>query len=167
MCRRAVARAGAGSANRTRNADVYSAVRRNRRWRKWRNEPRHQDATAPAVGGTGLRKQGDFEQFVERAFEAVPAHLRDVMSNVQIVIEDEPPPDENLLGLYEGVPLTGRDRGYVLVPPDKITIYRGPLERHFGTDPLQLEAEVRRVVFHEIAHHFGISDERLIEIDRY
>jgi predicted Zn-dependent protease with MMP-like domain len=53
------------------------------------------------------------------------------------------------------------------VLPDKITIYRGPLERLYGRDPERLRGEVRRVVLHEIAHHFGISDERLVEIDRY
>ena len=51
--------------------------------------------------------------------------------------------------------------------PDLITIYRGPLERHYGYDPAVLRAQVRRTVLHEIAHHFGISDERLVEIDRY
>jgi predicted Zn-dependent protease with MMP-like domain len=53
------------------------------------------------------------------------------------------------------------------VAPDKISIYRGPLERHYGTDPVVLRSEIRRVVLHEIAHHFGISDERLRELDRY
>jgi predicted Zn-dependent protease with MMP-like domain len=109
----------------------------------------------------------DFEQLVERALAALPADLRGVMSNVQIVVEDEPPPGQRLLGLYEGVPLTRRNQGYVLVPPDKITIFRGPLERLSAGDSARLEAEVKRVVFHEIAHHFGISDQRLIDIDRY
>jgi predicted Zn-dependent protease with MMP-like domain len=53
------------------------------------------------------------------------------------------------------------------VPPDKISIYRGPLERHYGHDPAVLREQIRRVVLHEIAHHFGISDERLRELDRY
>jgi predicted Zn-dependent protease with MMP-like domain len=53
------------------------------------------------------------------------------------------------------------------VPPDKITIYRGPLERLYGADDERLHREIKRVVLHEIAHHFGISDERLVEIDRY
>jgi len=53
------------------------------------------------------------------------------------------------------------------VLPDKISIYRGPLERYYGFDPEALDREIRRVVLHEIAHHFGISDERLVEIDRY
>jgi len=53
------------------------------------------------------------------------------------------------------------------VPPDKITIYRRPLERLYGADPARLRREIRRVVLHEVAHHFGISDERLVEIGRY
>jgi predicted Zn-dependent protease with MMP-like domain len=87
------------------------------------------------------------------------------MSNVGIVVEDEPPAGLPLLGLYQGVPLTVRTSSYAAVPPDKITIYRGPLERLYAGD--ELVRQVRRVVLHEIAHHFGISDERLVELDRY
>jgi predicted Zn-dependent protease with MMP-like domain len=72
-----------------------------------------------------------------------------------------------LLGLYQGVPLTRRTSFYAGVPPDKITIYRGPLERLYGAEPDRLEREIRHVVLHEIAHHFGISDERLRELGRY
>ena len=89
------------------------------------------------------------------------------MSNVEFVIEEEPPLGERLLGLYQGVPLTRRTSWYSGVAPDKITIFRGPIERLYGHDPAELEAEVWRIVLHEIAHHFGISDERLVEIDRY
>jgi len=108
-----------------------------------------------------------FEQLVEDALEALPGDIRAQMSNVAVVVEDEPPPNANLLGLYHGVPLTRRGGGYTGALPDKITIYRGPLERHYGGDPDRLAAQVRRTVWHEIAHHFGISDARLIEIDRY
>ncbi len=107
------------------------------------------------------------EGWVEEALASLPADLRDRMSNVDIVIEDEPPPGQRLLGLYQGVPLTRRTSGYAWTPPDKITIFRGPLERAYGADPERLRREVVRVVLHEIAHHFGISDARLIEIDRY
>jgi len=89
------------------------------------------------------------------------------MDNVAIVIENEPPPGQPLLGLYHGIPLTRRTSGYAGALPDRISIYRGPLERHYGGDAGRLQTEVRRVVLHEIAHHFGISDERLVEIDRY
>jgi predicted Zn-dependent protease with MMP-like domain len=108
-----------------------------------------------------------FERLVAAALDTLPTELRGYMSNVAIVIEDEPPYNAPLLGLYQGVPraLPGNGRGGLL--PDKISIYRGPIERRSAGDPGLLEHEVRRVVLHEVAHHFGISDERLIEIDRY
>jgi predicted Zn-dependent protease with MMP-like domain len=109
----------------------------------------------------------EFAAWAEEAVDSLPDDLRGAMSNVALVIEDEPPPGMPLLGLYQGVPLTRRTSGYGAVPPDKISIYRGPLERLYGRDPERLRREVRRVVLHEIAHHFGISDERLREIDRY
>jgi predicted Zn-dependent protease with MMP-like domain len=109
----------------------------------------------------------DFEQVVRDTFDSVPPELRDRISNVEIAVEDEPPPGQRLLGLYQGIPLTQRTSSYTGTLPDKITIYRGPLERHYGHDPELLVQQIRRVVLHEVAHHFGISDERLIEIDRY
>ncbi|MGB2953762.1 MAG: metallopeptidase family protein [Gaiellaceae bacterium] len=109
----------------------------------------------------------EFQAWAEDALDSLPPELRRAMSNVEIVIEEEPPPGMPLLGLYQGVPLTRRTSAYAGALPDKITIYRGPLERHYGADPDLLHEQVRRVVLHEIAHHFGISDERLIEIDRY
>jgi predicted Zn-dependent protease with MMP-like domain len=72
-----------------------------------------------------------------------------------------------VLGLYQGVPLTRRGINYSGALPDKITIYRGPLERIYGHDANLLAGQIKRVVLHEVAHHFGISDERLVEIDRY
>ncbi|HSC49995.1 MAG TPA: metallopeptidase family protein [Gaiellaceae bacterium] len=108
-----------------------------------------------------------FDEVVQAAIESLPDELRSAMSNVAIVVEDEPPHGEPLLGLYEGIPLTERSSAYAGVRPDKISIYRGPLERLYGDDPELLQEEIRRVVLHEIAHHFGISDERLRELDRY
>jgi predicted Zn-dependent protease with MMP-like domain len=108
-----------------------------------------------------------FEEYVEAAIAALPSELRTEMSNVEIVVEPEPPQGRPLLGLYQGIPLTRRTSGYSGALPDKITIYQGPLERLYGHDADRLRREVRRVVLHEIAHHFGISDERLIELDRY
>jgi predicted Zn-dependent protease with MMP-like domain len=108
-----------------------------------------------------------FEQWVAEAIESLPAELRSAMSNVAIVVEDEPPPGQPLLGLYQGLPLTRRGSSYGAVPPDKITIFRVPLERFYGGDPGRLRLEVRRVVLHEIAHHFGIGDDRLRELGRY
>ena len=109
----------------------------------------------------------DFEQVAQEALDSLPGDLRASMSNVEIVIEDEPPRGMPLLGLYQGVPLTSRGAFYGGVLPDKITIYRRPLERLYGADVERLRREIRRVVLHEIAHHFGISDERLVELDRY
>jgi predicted Zn-dependent protease with MMP-like domain len=108
-----------------------------------------------------------FDDLVSKALDSLPDDISELMSNVAVVVEDEPPPGLPLLGLYSGVPLTRRTSWYGAVPPDKITIYQGPLERHFGHDPELLQRQVRRVVVHEIAHHFGISDERLRELDRY
>jgi predicted Zn-dependent protease with MMP-like domain len=108
-----------------------------------------------------------FDDYIEEALGSLPADLSAEMSNVEILVEDEPPPGQNLLGLYQGVPLTRRSSSYGAVLPDKITIYRGPLVRIYGHDSETLRREVKRVVLHEIAHHFGISDERLVEIDRY
>ena len=109
----------------------------------------------------------DFVEAVRDALESLPEDLRSFMSNVELVVEDEPPPGMSLLGLYQGVPLTRRTSFYAGMPPDKITIYQRPLERLYGTDPDRLEREIRRVVLHEIAHHFGIGDERLRELGRY
>jgi predicted Zn-dependent protease with MMP-like domain len=109
----------------------------------------------------------EFEEYAEDALETLPAGLRAQMSNVEIVIEDEPPAGRPLLGLYQGVPLTRRGSSYSAVLPDKITLFRGPLVRLYGRRPETLRREVRRVLLHEVAHHFGISDERLVELDRY
>jgi predicted Zn-dependent protease with MMP-like domain len=109
----------------------------------------------------------DFERSIQDALDSLPAELRESISNVEIVVEDEPPPGQPLLGLYQGIPLTRRTTAYNGALPDKITVYRGPLERLYGYDPELLDRQIRHVVLHEVAHHFGISDERLIEIDRY
>jgi predicted Zn-dependent protease with MMP-like domain len=109
----------------------------------------------------------DFEQAVRAALELLPPELRSAMSNVDIVIDEDAPPDSNVLGLYQGIPLTRRTSSYGAVLPDKITIYRRPIERVAGLDPERLRSEIQHVVIHEIAHHFGISDARLIELGRY
>ena len=114
-----------------------------------------------------LERYERFEEYARATVESLPPDLRSQMSNVEIVVEDEPPPGQPLLGLYQGVPLTSRTTNYSGVLPDKITLFRGPLERLYGHDEETLRTQVRRVVLHEIAHHFGISDERLVELDRY
>src|SRR5262249_6327233 len=108
----------------------------------------------------------DFDEAVRGALDSLPSDLRDAMSNVEVVVEDEPPAGMPLFGLYQGVPLTRRTSFYAALP-DKISIYRGPLVRSYGGDPRALRRMIKRVVLHEIAHHFGISDERLHELDRY
>jgi predicted Zn-dependent protease with MMP-like domain len=109
----------------------------------------------------------DFERVIQETLDALPPDLREQISNLEILVEDEPPAGQPLLGLYQGVPLTRRTSNYSGALPDKITIYRGPLERIYGHDPDLLSTQIKHVVLHEIAHHFGISDERLVEIDRY
>ena len=109
----------------------------------------------------------DFDETAREALESLPRELSEFMSNVEVVIEEEPPAGMPLLGLYEGIPLTRRGAFYGGALPDKITIFTVPLERLYGADPERLRREIRRVVLHEVAHHFGISDERLVELDRY
>jgi len=106
----------------------------------------------------------DFEEHVQRALESLPPDLRRAMSNVEIVVENENAEDPDLFGLYLGIPLVDRDSGYAGVLPDKIAIYRRPLEDDFGDDPELLEEEIRITVLHEVAHHFGIDEERLDEL---
>ena len=104
-----------------------------------------------------------FEEHVERALASLPQELRRAMSNVEIVVEDENAEDPDLFGLYHGIPLTERGE-YSGVLPDKIAIYRLPLEEEFGDDPAVLEEEIRITVLHEVAHHFGIDEARLDEL---
>jgi predicted Zn-dependent protease with MMP-like domain len=104
-----------------------------------------------------------FDEHVEQALASLPADLKAAMSNVEIVVEDENPEDPDLFGLYFGVPLTER-HDYVGVLPDKIAIYRSPLEEEFGEEPDVLQEEIRITVLHEIAHHFGIDEDRLAEL---
>ena len=110
-----------------------------------------------------------FARLVRRALRDLPAEFGERMRNVEIVVDDEPEPDRvadgrELLGLYEGVPLTERGYGEPYVP-DRISIYRGPIQRMSSSPRRQAEV-VRDTVMHEIAHHFGISDERLHELGR-
>ena len=117
------------------------------------------------------RRREAFEAMIDAAVERLPPPVLDRLNTVAIVAEDEPPPGHVppghvLYGLFQGVPRTAWGADNVAIA-NKITIYRGPLERLYGRDQETLRRQVKRVVLHEIAHHFGISDERLIEIDRY
>ena len=103
-----------------------------------------------------------FEEHVRRALDELPPELAKALENVAVVVEDENPDDPDLLGLYHGIPLT--ERGDVAgMPPDTISIYRVPLEESFP-DPDDLQEEIRITVLHELAHYFGIDEERLEEL---
>ena len=115
-----------------------------------------------------------FEWLVARAVEALPDEFITRLENIDVVVEDYPTHSqlasvglrrgETLLGLYEGVPLTKRGAHYGLVPPDKITIFQKPIEAKCRDDA-KITTEIRGVVQHEIAHHFGIGDARLEQIE--
>jgi predicted Zn-dependent protease with MMP-like domain len=115
----------------------------------------------------------EFEELVAAAIDTLPAEFRSKLENVEVVVEDWPTPDDLegrrlaagvlLLGLYRGVPLTERSVWTANTTPDQITIFQRPVERVSRTRR-QIVDTVRRTVLHEIAHHFGISDERLREL---
>ena len=117
-----------------------------------------------------------FETLVDEALDSIPNELYSVIENVAVTVEDWPNyqqlnavkvgPGRLLLGLYEGIPITGR-HNYGLVAPDKITIFRGPILQVCPRNEDAVRQQVRRTVIHEIAHHFGISDERLVELGAY
>lgn len=117
-----------------------------------------------------------FESLVARAVETLPEELQERLENVDIIVEDYPSHDQLdasnmgknyiLLGLYEGIPLTERSSHYGMVIPDKITIFQKNIESQVGSDDYKIQQEIGKVVRHEIAHHFGISDARLRELER-
>lgn len=103
-----------------------------------------------------------FEDHVRAALDSLPPNLAAALKNVAVVVEDENPADPDLFGLYEGVPLPERgDMAGAL--PDRIAIYRLPLEDEFP-DPAELEEEIRITVLHELGHYFGLDEERLAEL---
>jgi predicted Zn-dependent protease with MMP-like domain len=116
-----------------------------------------------------------FEELVNKAIEGLPSEFAERLDNVAIVVEDTPSraqlhrsnvaPGNTLLGLYEGIPHTRRGNDYGMVLPDKITIFRKPIEAECRSDD-QIVVLVRKVVLHEIAHHFGIDDDRLEELEK-
>jgi predicted Zn-dependent protease with MMP-like domain len=116
-----------------------------------------------------------FEELVRQAVESLPQEFLDSLENVDILVDDFPtaqqmrkskvPSRYMLLGLYEGVPRTRRGNHYGMVLPDKITIFQKPIEARYHTEN-EITGQIERVVKHEIAHHFGIGDERLREMGR-
>lgn len=131
-------------------------------------------ATGRKIEGWSERRH--FERLVVEALEGLPEEFKRRLDNVDVVIEDWPGsqtlrqvglgPGHTLFGLYQGIPLTGRTGGYNLALPDKITLYRGPLEAYSRSDE-ELRDLVAHTVVHEIAHFFGIGDERLRELGVY
>jgi predicted Zn-dependent protease with MMP-like domain len=109
-----------------------------------------------------------FEDLVVEGIDALPDWVHEAMENVSVLIEDGPPPGQpGLLGLYHGVPLSRRGGNYTNVLPDTITLYRASIVAYAGPNEERVRAQVVRTVAHEVAHHFGISDDRLREIDVY
>ena len=105
-----------------------------------------------------------FEALVSAALDEVPTELAELIDNCVVLVEDDPPPgDPDLLGVYDGTPLTERDTGYTMALPDRITIFRNPTLAMCASEA-EVVDEVRITVVQEIAHHFGIDDERLHEL---
>jgi predicted Zn-dependent protease with MMP-like domain len=116
----------------------------------------------------------EFNQYASEAIDSLPAHYLDHLSNVAIVVEDEPSPEQRqklhlvngvtLFGLYEGIPLTNRSGNYSLVLPDKITIFKRPIEASSNSLP-ELKEQLKRTIWHEIAHHYGLGHDRIDELE--
>ena len=109
--------------------------------------------------------EAEFEEAVGDALDSIPQELARAMDNVVVLVAQEPPPDDpDLLGVYDGTPLTERDGWWDAGSlPDRITIFQGPLERMCDTTA-ELREEIAITVVHEVAHHFGIDDEHLHEL---
>jgi predicted Zn-dependent protease with MMP-like domain len=110
-----------------------------------------------------------FIAVVADALDELPGWVHRALDNVEVLVDDEPPDDGDveLLGVYEGIPLTDRGSDYTGVLPDRITLFAGPIVREAGHDRTELKRVISETVTHEIAHHFGIDDDRLEELDRY
>jgi len=105
-----------------------------------------------------------FEALVTAALDEVPPELAALIDNCVVLVEDDPPADDpNLLGVYDGTPLTDRGQGYTMALPDRITIFRNPTLAMCASEE-EVVDEVHITVVHEIAHHFGIDDARLHDL---
>jgi predicted Zn-dependent protease with MMP-like domain len=105
----------------------------------------------------------EFRRHVRTALDLLPPELARALENVAVVVEDEDPEDPDLFGLYHGIPLPERGSGYSGHLPDRISIYQLPLEDEFP-DPEELVDEIRITVLHELAHYFGIDEDRIAEL---
>jgi predicted Zn-dependent protease with MMP-like domain len=126
----------------------------------------------PEVTAAVQVTEDEFEVLVVAALDTLPEDLLELMSNVEVTVDRFPTRSQmqragvrrgTLLGLYEGIPLTLRTSSYSLVVPDKITIFQRPIERMCTTQE-QIVAQVRKTVIHEVAHHFGMGEQRLREL---
>jgi predicted Zn-dependent protease with MMP-like domain len=120
-------------------------------------------------------RRAAFRRLVSEALENLPAEFLEMMNNIEVVVEGLPTPEQEasaggdpeeglLMGLYEGIPLTERTSSYGGVLPDRITLFQENIEA-VCEGPGEIVEEVRKTVLHEIAHHFGIDDDRLLELD--
>ncbi len=142
-----------------------------RRGSQARRHPRRRATLPPAA--VAEPRHEPFEDLVEQALDGLPDWAQRLLDNVAIVIEDEPTPEQlqddgeaggrTLYGLYEGVPATAYGADWAQMP-NKISLFRLPLEEDFA-DPRELRDEVRLTVLHELAHHAGIDDARLAELE--
>ncbi len=117
-----------------------------------------------------------FEQWVDQAVEQLPRELSEKIDNLIVRVQNRPTAEQlqrwnvplgtTLFGFYEGIPLTERTADYGLVPPDVIYIFQKPIQEICSNDD-EIREQVRQTVLHEIAHHFGIDDERLEQLERY
>ena len=118
-----------------------------------------------------------FEQLVAEALDDLPPFFQEKLDNVEVLVQPWPTPHDLrsvglarghlLLGLYHGIPLTERTQGYNMVAPDTVTLYQGPIEQVAGRDHERIREQVRHTVIHDVAHFFGISDDRLRELGAY
>jgi predicted Zn-dependent protease with MMP-like domain len=112
--------------------------------------------------------QERFTDLVADAIDDLPEWVARAMNNVEILVEEEPPAQEpHLLGRYVGIPLIDRDRGYTGVMPDRIVLFAGPIRREARRHGERVRAVITSTLVHEVAHHFGIDDDRLHELDAY
>lgn len=118
-------------------------------------------------------EQAEFEKLVRKGFEQLPNWVRDQIKNVALLVEEEPSEavreqeklggDETLLGYYQGTPLTARDYGSSMTPPDTITLYKKPIEEAALEDGVSVQQVIAETIWHEYAHHFGMDEDEVQE----
>ena len=124
---------------------------------------RYRSARERSLPRSSLRA---FQALVAEALDTLPPFVHDRLENVAVVVEEWPPPGQDLLGLYEGVNRLQRGTSYHLVAPDRITLYWRPIVDEAGnTDPEAIRREVRKTIIHEVAHHFGFDDAELERLE--